>query len=119
MPRYKYEKLTVLNLKGVEYPITEIRQAVEHLKTLKQAKGTGLEAQTSVRAGRYWLLARPLLKLNQIIGRTPREVWELFDADVDGQRESLKQRDSLSYAPPNHRLRLPRTWRPLGGYLSG
>ena len=100
MPRYRYDKLTVATLHSVDYPPTELREAVEHLKTLDQRGFTGLTAETSARAGQYRLLARPFLKLDQIIGRTPRDVWEMFDADVDKQRKSLLARDKMSYAAP-------------------
>lgn len=80
-----------------------MREAVEHLKTVPGSddptKWIGLTAETLVTAGEYKLRARPLLRLHQILGRTPREVWDLFDSDVDAQRESLANQFRRSYRP--------------------
>ncbi len=93
MPRYIYDKLTVACLNAVDYPPTEIRAAVEHLKTIEQAKFTGLQAETDTTVGHYKLRARALIPLSDIIGKTPREVWAMFDAKVDADRASLAARD--------------------------
>lgn len=85
------------------------------VKSIRQGKFTGLMAETSTTAGYYRLRARVLLPLTEIEGKTPRQVWQLFDDKVDAERRSLVQRDSLSYAPPSHSDRRP--WRPLVGYL--
>ena len=34
---------------------------------------------------RFRLEAKPMLTLDQIIGRTPKELWELYDAEVTRQ----------------------------------
>jgi hypothetical protein len=44
---------------------------------------SGLVARTNTTAGSYKLLAEPMLSLDQIIGKKPSEVWDLFDARVN------------------------------------
>lgn len=93
MPRYHYDTLRIACLHPVDFAPEDLRAAVEYLKTIKQAKFTGLMAETSTTAGHYKLLARVLLGLDDIIGKTPAEVWEMFDAAVDDQRQGLLNRD--------------------------
>ena len=96
MPRYKYQLLEVSCLDPRRFGPTQLREAVDHLKTVpgsdNPAMHIGISAEALVQAGPYKLRARPILKLHQILGRTPREVWELFDADIDAQRDGLINR---------------------------
>jgi len=74
---------------------SQLRLAVEHLKTIPNTDDSpfvGLCAETHVRAAKFRLIAKPFLRLDQILGRTPDEVWELFDSDVDEQRRSMVDR---------------------------
>lgn len=51
-----------------------------------------LVAETKVNAGKFKLLATPMLTLAEIIGKKPAQVWALFDAQVDKAREGLERR---------------------------
>jgi hypothetical protein len=96
MPRYAYDKLVVACLHSVEFAPTEMRAAVECLRQTPNDRPdrswVGLMAEVTVRAGNYLLRAQPFLRLNEIVGRTPREVWEIFDKKVDEGIESLVRR---------------------------
>jgi len=39
-----------------------------------------------------------MLQLDEILGKTPHEVWSLFDAGVDQLRNGLLARDGGGYA---------------------
>ena len=60
----------------MEFAPGEIRAAVECLRKIPndrpEKSWVGLMAEVTVRAGRYVLRAKTFLKLNEIIGRTPR-----------------------------------------------
>ena len=67
-----------------QFPACELRDAVEHLKPIPDSKYVGLCAESeTVRAGAFLLGPKAFLKLDQIRGRTPAEVWAAFDAEVD------------------------------------
>lgn len=105
MPRYNYERLEVMCLTPRTFPIGELRRAVDYLKTISGAddprqKYIGLIAETDVPAGKFRLKARPMLRLDQIVGKKPAEVWALFDADVSEQRKGLIRR-GLGFEPVN------------------
>jgi len=87
--KYRYEKLCAMCYDAKDFPIDQMREAVEYLKTQRQTPYTGLQATTSTTAGSYKLLAQPILPLGQILGKTPGEVWDAFDAGVDRWRKSL------------------------------
>lgn len=89
MPKHLYKSILVMCLNSRTFPITELRQAVDHLRSIPDAKGNFIVAETSVRAGQYRLRAMAALRLDQIKGKTPAEVWNLFDNDVDRQIQSL------------------------------
>ena len=93
MPRYAYDKLVVSCLHSVEFAPGEMRAAVECLSQIPDERPDkswlGLMAEVTVRAGRYVLRAKTFLKLNEIIGRTPHEVWDIFDKQVDQSVEYL------------------------------
>ena len=89
MPRYARDKLVVSCLHSVEFEPGELRAIPDDRP---DKSWIGLMAEVTVPAGRYVLRAQPFLKLNQIVGRTPREVWEIFDKKVDDGIESLERR---------------------------
>ena len=76
MPRYTYDKL-----------IVACRHSVEPFDFGFWIADFGLEW-----SGRYLLRAQPFLRLIEIEGRTPREVWDIFDKKVDDGIESLVRR---------------------------
>src|SRR5688572_33203982 len=96
MPRYSYSRLKVTCLTPQEFNITDLRKAVECLRSIPgaDAAGTfiGLVAETKVSAGKFKLLATPMLTLPEIIGKTPAQIWEIFDGKVDKAREGLERR---------------------------
>nr|AUN37309.1 hypothetical protein [uncultured bacterium] len=96
MARYRYKDLYVFCHDDPRYfRPEELRSAVEHLKRMPQRGFTSLVAHgETVDAGPFKLGPNPALRLNQIVGKTPAEVWELFDAGVDEQRKGLVQRGS-------------------------
>jgi hypothetical protein len=96
MPRYQYDVLKVACFEPVFFKPHDIRAAVEHLKTIEQRKLTGLQAETSTTAGPYLLRAKVLISLDEIIGKTPEQVWAMFDEGVDADRASLITRDYRS-----------------------
>ncbi len=89
MSRYVYDKLTVACLEPKHHRPHEIREAVEYLKTIDQTRFTGLRAEVDTRAGPYLLRAIVLIPLSDIIGKTPKQAWEIFASGADEQRESL------------------------------
>ena len=84
MPLYKYEYLEVTCLQVKRFRLEQMREAVEYLKQQPQTEFVGLSAITHYKSEKYrfQLKASPLIHLNDILGRTPRELWEMFDADV-------------------------------------
>ena len=66
---------------------------MEYLKTIEQGKFVSLVALVSVKAGKYKLRAMASLKLAEIVGLKPSEVWELFDKQVDKQIKYYEKRD--------------------------
>jgi len=93
MPRYRYLKLRVMCLEPRDFSIGELRAAVEYLRAVPgadTAKHVGLVAiAATVPAGNFKLDPQPMLRLPEILGRTPAEVWKAFDADIDKQRSGL------------------------------
>ncbi len=115
MPRYHYERLRVACLHPIDFDLSDplaLRKAVECLKSIPDAKGTGISVETSVTAGPYKLRARVLLKLHDIIGKTPREVWELIDRRVDADRASLAK-GNVGYTPASPNGKRPPHGQPL------
>jgi hypothetical protein len=83
MPRYAYDKLFVSCYEPKSF--STLKEAVEHLRSIEQRQFTQLTVEVSVKAGKYKLRAPAALKLDQIEGKTPAEVWELLDRQVDEQ----------------------------------
>jgi len=87
--KYAYSTLRVMCYHSREYRVDQMREAVEYLKTQPQTEFTGLQARTSTTAGPYKLQAEPRLPLDKILGKTPAQVWDMFDAEVDRWRKGL------------------------------
>lgn len=87
MPLYDYKYLEVTCFKRREFRPNQMRQAVEYLRTQPQGRFVGLSAYVSVKLPQYdhWLRAAPLIHLDSIIGKTPKQVWDMFDAEVTAQ----------------------------------
>ena len=78
--------------------MNQLREAVEHLKSIPDAKYVGLSAfAETVKAGAFLLGPQVFLKLDKIIGRTPTQVWAAFDAEVDRQMYGLVERQAGGY----------------------
>lgn len=101
MPLYRYTHLEVTCLNVKKFPINEMRAAVEYLKQQPQSEYVGLSAVTNYvsKEYRFKLRAAPLINLKDIIGKTPRELWEMFDADVTRQIRYFEGRMSGSSRP--------------------
>lgn len=78
-----------------------MREAVAYLKEQPQSDYVGLSAITNYRSKefRFRLQASPMITLKEIIGRTPKQLWETFDADVTRQIKYFEQRRSKSVGP--------------------
>ena len=86
MLKYKYDRLFVSAYHPLEFdprnPVS-LRQAVDHLLTLDQTGFVCLVAEVLVPAGTFKLRAPASLKLAEIIGKTPVQVWSALDQQVD------------------------------------
>jgi len=81
-----------------DFTVHELRPAVDYLRLQPQTGFTGLVARCHTSAGLYKLLAEPMLQLREILGKTPNQVWEMFDEGVDRWRKGLINRDQGGYA---------------------
>lgn len=78
-----------------DYGVDQLRAAVEYLRTVEQTPHVGLAAiGTITPAGAYKIIPEPMLSLSEITGRTPVEVWDLFDRRTDEWIEGLLRRSS-------------------------
>lgn len=100
--KYAYSTLRVMCYNAKYFAVDQLREAVEYLKTQPQTKFTGLQATTSTTAGTYKLLAQPILPLDQILGKTPREVWAAFDVELDRWRRDLEAASTTSFPYGTH-----------------
>lgn len=92
MPRYQYKRLLVTAYEPREF--SDLRAAVEHLKTLPDAKYVDLQADTvPLKIGTFRLIAPTFLKLKDVVGKTPDQVWEQLDLQVDRQVDYFAGRD--------------------------
>jgi hypothetical protein len=96
--KYRYRKLIIGAHQPMEFDPQYLRRAVTYMK---QIPGAMLLAETVVKVAGFTLIAKPCLSLEQIRGKTPREVWCLFDEDVDEQRRGLIKR-FLGYEPDDY-----------------
>ena len=92
MPKYKYTKLRVMCLEAPWFRIDQLREAAEYLKTVPQTGYTGLVAVTNFKDDLINLRPEPMLQLKDILGKTPKEVWDLFDKAVDEKVRSHRTR---------------------------
>lgn len=95
MLKYNYDRLFVSAFHPRDFNPRDpkaLRQAVEYLRTLEQTGFVSLTVEVMVTAGRFKLRAPASLKLSEIEGRTPREVWAALDKQVTDQLRSLEQR---------------------------
>ena len=82
----------------------QLREAVDYLRTVDGPNAV-LVAEVSTRGTwpdgtvMFRLGAKPQLRLAEIVGLTPRQVWEIFDAHVDEGRKGLARRFWPSYWP--------------------
>lgn len=92
--RHKYVQLVAWCYDRRMFGVDQMREAVEYLKTQQVTDHTGLGAVSYYRSPqhRFQLKAEPLLPLDQVLGKTPAEVWDLFDNDVDRQITGLEHR---------------------------
>lgn len=74
----KYDYLFLL-VNGKRFRTYEMRAAVAYLKRVANTKHVGLQAPITIRNERIWLYADPMITLDEIIGKTPRQVWAWFD----------------------------------------
>lgn len=80
--KYKYDCLVVRCWEETIYPTDQLREAVEHLRCAAPTTHTGLMAVTHVHLDGKTILAMPVIKYAEIVGKTPKEVWGLFDAET-------------------------------------
>lgn len=97
MPRYEYITLRVSCTDVRDFGLDQMRAAVEYLREAERVTPIngfiGLVAVARVvDAGPFKYEPKPRLSLAEIEGKTPREVWEMFDALIDADRERLARR---------------------------
>ncbi len=93
VPRYAYDLLQVLCFEPKRFALDDLRGAVEYLKTIDRDGFVGILVEVNVAAGRFKLRAPAFLRLEEIAGKKPSEVWEMLDAKVDRQIAYFEQRD--------------------------
>lgn len=98
MPKYRYDLLQVSAFEPRKFAPNDLRGAVEHLKTLDQTGHVGILVEVDVKAGQFRLRAPAFLKLEQIVGKKPAEVWAILDAEIDRQIAYFERRDGR-YSP--------------------
>jgi len=82
--RYKYLHLYVMCSKGRKFRIDQLREAVAYFRSIPPHDLTYLSAVGKpVKAGDFSLGPQPYIRLDQIAGRTPRDIWKEFDRQVD------------------------------------
>ena len=100
MGKYCYDKLFV-NCTEPRYfdprDPRSLRSAVEHLRTLPRKRFIGLTVEVLVQAGGFKIQAPAALSLDQIEGKTPAQVWAIFDAEIDRQIAYFRSRSAGSY----------------------
>ena len=101
MPSYKYEYLEVTCLERRKFRVDQMREAVAFLREQPQSEYVGLSAITNYHSKEFGfrLQASPMITLKTIIGRTPKQLWEMFDADVTSQIKYFEGRFSPAARP--------------------
>lgn len=98
MPKYQYDRLYVSSPKPRDFdprdPLS-LRRAVEYLKSVPQSPFVLLVAEISVQAGLFKVRAPATLKLEEVIGKTPRQVWDHLDSQIDDQIRYFKSRSGM------------------------
>jgi hypothetical protein len=102
MPLYKYEYLEVTCLERKKFRVDQMRDAVAYLKEQPQSEYVGLSAITHYHSREFGfrLKASPMINLKNITGRTPKQLWEMFDADVTRQVKYFEHRMSRDAGRP-------------------
>jgi hypothetical protein len=88
MSKHRYDKLFVSCLEPRYFDPRDpssLRAAVEHLRTVPDTQFVQLTVEAPVHAGPYKLRAPAAIKLHDIKGKTPAEIWAYFDKKVDDQ----------------------------------
>lgn len=86
MTKYRYNKLFISTYpEKIHFHPDDLRGAVDRLRTCEQLQYTKLVAETTIHPGRWHVVAPASLKLADIEGRTPAQVWSAFDAQIDEQ----------------------------------
>lgn len=86
--KHRYDCVVVMFWEEKVFSVDKLREAVELLRTAPHTKSTGLVAVTHVNVPEGRLLTEPRIPYKNIEGKTPRELWSLFDSLVDQQVES-------------------------------
>ena len=102
MPLYKYVYLEVVCLDRKRFSLDQMREAVAYLKQQPQSEYVGLSATTHYQSEEFSfrLKAAPMITLKNIIGRTPKEIWEMFDTEVTRQVKYFEHRMSPDAGRP-------------------
>lgn len=91
-PRYKYSKLEVSGPSRAVFDLRDslcLRKAVAHLKLAAPHQYTWLQATTvPVHTVHYLYGPVCILRYEEIVGKTPRQVWAEFDRQADISRAS-------------------------------
>lgn len=95
--QYRYTKLRVMAYQPRDFDPRDpasLRAAVEHLQTIPDAKYVGLQADSeTLNVGAFKLIAPAFLKLKDILGKTPAQIWAEFDNQVERQVAYFERRD--------------------------
>ena len=95
MPKFKYDRICITAYEIREFDPRDprsLRAAIEHLKAMPDAKYTGLIVEAPVRPGKYRLRAPVFMKLDQIIGKTAKQIWDHCDSEIERQIRYFEMR---------------------------
>jgi hypothetical protein len=99
--KHKYDKLFVSCIEPRYFDPRDphaLRDAVRYLESIPDAEFVQLTAEAPVRAGNYKLRAPAAIKLKDLKGMTPSDVWAHFDKKVDDQIQYFTNR-SAGFVP--------------------
>ncbi len=101
MALYKYEHLEVVCTERRKFRLDQMREAVAYLREQPESDYIGLSAITNYHSKEFGfrLKASPMITLKNITGRTPNQLWEMFDADVTQQIKYFEGRFSPAARP--------------------
>lgn len=85
-----------------DFKVGELRAAVEYLRSIPGADAPdtfvgAIADAVTVQAGPFKLKPQPMLRLSEILGKTPAQVWDLFDRMVDKLKDGLTTRGQSAY----------------------